>query len=158
MRRAFAGKKSQTPIKDHCHITGRYLRAAHNKWNFKLELKAKTVPIPVVFHNLRGYDEHLLRQAMARVQGEIKCIPTSAEKYILFLLGNLNFNDNVNFLRRNLDSLVKGSDPQSFKITEKMFKDITLLLKKGIYPYEYKDSLERFSETNLHAKRRFTQS
>jgi len=54
---------------------------------------------------------------------------------------------------------VKGGDPQSFNITEKTFKgEEKLVLKKGIYPYEYMDSFERFSEEKLPEKRRFTQS
>ena len=68
------------------HMTGKYHGAAHNECNFKLKLNPKTMPIPVIFHNLKGYDDHLLMQAMARVQGEIKCIPTNTEKYISFSL------------------------------------------------------------------------
>ena len=57
------------------------------------------MPIPVFFHNLKGYDGHLLMQAMARARGEIKCIPTNTEKYISYTLGNLRFVDSVNFLQ-----------------------------------------------------------
>ena len=74
--------------------------------NFKLKLNPKTAPIPVIFHNLKGYDGHLLMQAMARVQGEIKCTPTNTEKYISFSLGNLRFIDSVNLCV----NLVKGCD------------------------------------------------
>ena len=68
-------------VKDHCHITGKYRGAAHNACNLKLRLNPKT-PVPVVFHNLQGYDGHLLVHAMARVQGEISCIPNNTERYI----------------------------------------------------------------------------
>ena len=95
-------------VKDHCYITEKWRGAAHNECNFKLKLNPKTAPIPVIFHNLKGYDGHLLMQAMARVQGEIKCIPTNTEKYISFSLGNLRFIDSVNFLLSSLDKLVKG--------------------------------------------------
>ena len=84
-------------------------------------------------------------QAMARVQGEIKCIPTNTEKCISFSLGNLRFVDSVNFLLSSLDKLVKGSD--EFPIMDRMMPEENkrqLLLKKGIYPYEYMDSFERF--------------
>ena len=47
-------------------------------------------------------------QAMARVQGEIKCIPTNTEKYISFSLGNLRFIDSVKFLLSSLDKLVNS--------------------------------------------------
>ena len=70
-------------------------------------------------------------QAMARVQGEIKCIPTNTEKYISFSLGNLRFIDSVNFLLSSLEKLVKGTD--DFPIIRKTIQDPRkqlLLLKK----------------------------
>jgi len=122
-------------------------------------LNAKTVPIPVVFHNLKGYDGHLLMQAMARVQGEIGCIPTNTEKYMSFTLGNLRFIDSVNFMQSSLDNLVKGIE--EFPIMEKMpieENQRKLLLKKGIYPYEYMDSFGRFHEAQLPEKEKFYSS
>ena len=74
-------------VRDHDHMTGRYRGAAHNECNFKLKLSPKTAPIQVLFHNLKGYDGHLLMQAMTRVQGEIKCIPTNTENTSHFHLG-----------------------------------------------------------------------
>ena len=72
---------------DHCHITGKYQGAAHNACNLKLRLNPKTTSIPVVFHNLRGYDSHLLIQAISKVKGRISFIPNNTEKYISFSLG-----------------------------------------------------------------------
>ena len=54
-------------VRDHCHITGKYRGAAHSACNLKLRLDPKTTTIPVVFHNLRGYDSHLLMQAISKV-------------------------------------------------------------------------------------------
>ena len=143
-------------VKDRDHMTRMYGGATHNECNFKLKLNAKTAPIPVFFHNLKGYDGHLLMQAMARVQGEIKCIPTNTKKYVSFSLGNLRFVDNVNFLLSSLDKLVKGSD--EFVIMQRTVAEENkrqLLLNKGIYPYEYMDSFERFGETKLQEKEKF---
>ena len=146
-------------VKDHDHMTGKYCGAAHNECNFKLKLNPKTTPIPVIFHNLKGYDGHLLMQAMARVQGEIKCIATNTEKYISFSLGNLRFIDSINFLLSSLEELVKGSD--EFPIMKKLMPEENkrqLLLKKGVYLYEYMDSFERFGETKLPDKEKFYSS
>ena len=137
-------------VRDHDHMKGKYRGAAHNECNFKLKLNRKTMPIPVIFHNLKGYDGHLLMQEMAKVEGEIKCIPTNTEKYISFSLGNLRFIDSLNFLLSPLDKLVKGTD--DFPIMTKLVPEENkrrLLLKKQIYPYEYMDSLERFHEAQL---------
>jgi len=140
-------------------MTGKYCGAAQNECNFKLKLNAKTMPIPVIFHNLKGYDGHLLMQAMARVQGEIKCIPTSTEKYMSFSLGNLRFIDSMNLMQSSLDKLVKGS--KEFPIMEKRVAEenkLKLLLKKGIFPYEHMDAFERFHETQLPEKEKFYSS
>ena len=146
-------------VRDHDHMTGKYRGAAHNECNFKLKLNPKTMPIPVFFHNLKNYDGHLLMQAMARVRGEIKCIPRNTEKYISFSLGNLKFIDSFNFLLSSLENLVKGVD--KFPIMKRRFPEENwqrLLMKKGIYPYEYMDSFERFSETRLPDKEKFYSS
>ena len=46
-------------VRDHCHVTGNYRGAAHNICNLKYRITWK---VPVVFHNLRGYDSHLIMQ------------------------------------------------------------------------------------------------
>jgi len=74
------------------------------------------VPIPVVFHNLEGYDGHLLMQAVSRVHGEINCIPNNVENYISFSLGNLRFIDSVkSVLAEQSGFSCKGSDPNLSK-------------------------------------------
>ena len=140
-------------------MTGKYRGAARNECNFKLKLNPKTAPIPIFFHNLTGYNGHLLMQAMARVQGEIKCIPANTEKDISFSLGNLRFVDSVNFLMSSLEKLVKGSD--EFRIMHSIVAEENkrrLLLKMGIYPYEYMDSFERFGVTKHPEKEKFYSS
>jgi len=146
-------------VRDHDYMTGKYRGGAHNECNFKLKLNAKTMPIPVIFHNLIGCDGHLLMQAMARVQGEIKCIPTNTEKYMSFSLGNLRFIDSGNFMQSSLDKLVKGTE--EFSIMEKMVAEENkrkLLLKKGIYPCEHMAAFKRFDETQLPEKEKFYSS
>ena len=75
-------KNFRDAAKDHCHITRRYCGAAHNNCNVKLYINPKTTPIPIVFHNLRGYDEHHLMQEMWQLNKEVKCIANNMEKYI----------------------------------------------------------------------------
>ena len=74
-------KREYDKVRDHCHITGKYRGAAHNSCNPHLRLGNG---IPVVFHNLRGYDSHLIMQAISQVDGEITCISNNMEKYISF--------------------------------------------------------------------------
>ena len=63
-------------VRDHDHITGKYRGPAHNECNLKLRLNPKTTTIPVVFHNLRGYDSHLLMQAISKVKVRLHVFQT----------------------------------------------------------------------------------
>ena len=169
-------KNYRDAVKDHCHITGKYRGAAHNSCNLKLRINPKTDQIPVVFHNLRGYDAHHLMQAMANLKKEVKCVANNMEKYITISVDGLRFIDSLNFLLASLDSLVevkvkevkeatselkdrelkyKEKIKEEFKITSTLSNGSDLLYKKGIYPYEYMDSFEKFSETSLPKKEDF---
>ena len=68
-------------VRDHCHFTGKYRGAAHNECNLKCR---KPLILPVVFCNLQGYDSHLFIQQLAKVSGDLSCIPSTEEKYISF--------------------------------------------------------------------------
>ena len=92
-------------VRDHCHITGKYRGAAHNSCNLKLRPCSKTTTIPVVFHNLRSYDSHLIMQAISGTTGKITGIPDNTEKYISFSLGHLRFIDSAQFMLSSLDKL-----------------------------------------------------
>ena len=145
-------------VRDYCQITGKYRGAAHNACNLKLRLSPKTTTIPVVFHNLRGYDSHLLMQVISKVEGRISCIPNNTEKYISFSLGQLRFIDSAQFLLAPLDKLVAANKLEAFQITTHYEPDHQkrgLLMRKGVYPYEYVDSWERFEETKLPPKEDF---
>ena len=56
-------KNFRDAVKDHCHVTGRYRGAAHSHCNYLLRIYPNTEEIPVVFHNLKGYDAHHLMQS-----------------------------------------------------------------------------------------------
>jgi len=148
-------KNFRDAVKDHCHITGRFRGAVHSECNKKLRINPNTDPLPVVFHNLRGYDAHHLMQAMSKLEKEVKCVANNMEKCITFSVGGLRFIDSLNFLQGSLDSLASATPKESLKITSTISKGSDLLYKKGIYPYEYMDSRERFSETRLPDKEKF---
>lgn len=53
-------------VRDHNHATGEYGGAAHATCNLN---KRRSTHIPVFFHNLRGYDAHLIMQDIHRHSG-----------------------------------------------------------------------------------------
>ena len=143
-------------VRDHCHISGKYRGAAHKTCNLKLRLNPGTIKIPVVVHNLHGYDSHLLMQAFSKVEGHVSCIPNNTEKYISFSLVQLHFNDSAQFLPASLDKLVAANESKAFQITEQYEPSqqrCELLKCKGVYPYEYMDSWEQFVNSNSHQRR-----
>src|SRR6218665_3637489 len=76
------GEFGNDRVRDHCHLSGKYRCAAHNKCNLNYKLPKF---FPVVFHNLSGYDSHLFVKKLRGDNGEkIKCIPNNEEKYISF--------------------------------------------------------------------------
>ena len=112
MRRSF-----RDAVKDHCHVTGEYRGAAHRACNINyFRINPETEIIPVVFHNLKGYDAHHIMSGIAEVQSDLECIPNNMEKYVSFSLGKLRFIDSLGFLQTSLDALVGTSKPESFTI------------------------------------------
>ena len=54
-------------VRDHCHIAGKYRGSAHQECNLKLKIKPEDIKIPVIFHNLRGYDSHFIMQQIGEI-------------------------------------------------------------------------------------------
>ena len=55
-------------VRDHCHLCGKYRCAAHEVCN--LEYKVRKF-VPVLFHNLSGYDSQLFIKALGYSEGNI---------------------------------------------------------------------------------------
>jgi hypothetical protein len=87
----------------------------------------------------------------------INCIPNNMEKYMTFSLGQLQFIDSLQFMNSSLDKLVANLQTENLVITSQSHTDteLVLLRRKGVYPYEYVDSFERFDEARLPPKEVF---
>ena len=159
-------------VRDHCHITGKYRGSAHMDCNLQLRINPKQIKIPVIFHNLRGYDSHFIMQEIGAIvknntyknnkgeekQMNINAIPNNMEKYMAFMLGNhLTFIDSFQFMSSSLDKLVSNLPTEALKYTNKRFRKekFKLMTRKGIYPYDYMDSFEKFNKTELPTKEEF---
>ena len=71
----------QEKVRDHCHATGKFRGAAHWDYNINFQL---TKNVSVIFHNLRGYDSHLIFNELDKFDVKISVIPNGLEKYMAF--------------------------------------------------------------------------
>ena len=130
----------------------------------------------MVFHNLSGYDSHLFIKNLGFSEGNIDCIPNNEERYISFtkeiqvgsytnkegetkpLHHRVRFIDSFKFMAASLDSLVDKLPEDDFNNVKRYYAEDSLLTRKGVYPYEYMDSLEKLKETKLPPKEAFYSS
>jgi len=144
--------------RDHCHITGTFRGASHSSCNLNFQFTGRT---PVVLHNLKGYDSHIIMQKLGKIKDKtINCIPNNMEKYISFSLGKLDFIDSLQFMNASLESLVANlakEGDQKFNTLKKYIEasKLPLLLRKGVYPYDFMDCKEKFDEPQLPPKEAF---
>ena len=101
-------------VRDHCHVTGKFRGAAHWDCNINFQLTKK---IPVIFHNLKGYDSHLIFSVLHKFNLKINVIPNRLEKYMTFFLNkNLVYIDSMQFMNSSLDKLAKIYQMKILKI------------------------------------------
>ena len=160
-------------MRDHCHYTGKYRGPAHSLCNLRYKIPSY---IPVIFHNLSGYDTHLFIKELGKDSKNVGVIAKNKEDYIKFSVdvvvdkhtddeGNekdktieLRFIDSFKFMASSLDSLVNHLVKGGQRL--KCFEDYNevqyeLLVRKGIYPYEYMSSWDKFAESQLPPKKAF---
>jgi len=120
----FAGDKR---VRDHCHLTGRYRGLAHSNCNLHYK---DSHYIPVVFHNLSGYDAHfIIKEIVTAYEGQVDLLPITKEKYISFTKNvkitknkdkktciKLRFIDSYKFLNTSLDKLASFLSKNKLRI------------------------------------------
>ena len=172
--------ENEEKVKDHCHYTGRYRGAAHNECNLKYRKPDFT---PVIIHNLGGYDSHLFIKNLGFSEGNIDCIPNNEEKYISFSkkikvgtyskialdadgdifyerkpkYHTIRFIDSFKFMATSLEKLVNNLPKDDCINLGSYYSGdkFNLLARKGVYPYEYMDSLEKLKKPRYPRKKRF---
>ena len=162
----FVDSKKGPKVRDHCHYTGRYRGPAHRSCNLMYRIPSY---IPVVFHNLSGYDTHLfIRELERNSKDAMGVIAKNKEDYISFSvdvavdrcvdkLGNekekltkLRFIDSFKFMSSSLDSLARnlvGSATKLFGFKNYSELQYELLIRKGVYSYEYMTFWDHFEES-----------
>ena len=68
-------------VRDDCHVTGKFRAAAHRNGTINFQL---TIKVPVIVHNLRGCDSHLIFNELTKFDVKTKITPNGLEKYMAF--------------------------------------------------------------------------
>ena len=106
----------------------------------------------MIFHNLRGYNSHLIFRELDKFDVKISVIPNGLENYMAFFLNKiLALIDSMQFMNFSLDKLVKDLSDEDFKCLVEEFgsKNLRLLKQKGDYPYEYMKSFDLMKKNCL---------
>ena len=107
---------------DHCHIVGNYQGAVHSRCNLVYRISKSEWKLPVVIHNLKGYDGHLIVKALkSEFVGEVRVIPQNIKNYLSITVDKFKFTDSLQFTPQSLDSLVKTLEVDEFKYVGRPF-------------------------------------
>ena len=129
---------------------------------FKFKTSKK---LPIIVHNLLGYDWHLIFKELNNFDVTIDVIPKAIEKYMSIIVNrNITFIDSLQFIKASLDTLTSNLEDNDFKYLMSEFPSdkLEILKRKDTYPYEWVhingfiDSYEKFNYPQLPPKNVFT--
>ena len=167
-------KEDGDKFADHNHYNGKFRNIVCQECNNKLIINKWTLPI--VFHNFKNYDCHLLCiQGFGKMQNwRFNVIPQTSERYIATVAKfevdkraidnkpiyfHLKFLDSCQFLMASLQSLVEKLPRTKFVLLQKhMGGDYDWMFKKGIFPYSWFDSWEKLKYNRFPIKMDFYDS
>ena len=162
-------------FRNHCHFTGKYRGAAHSKYNLKYEvprfipvvfhngstydnhfvIKQLTKDFKAYFKCIGENTEKYISLSITTIKKSDKVSKRkNPDAY------SLSFIDSFRFMNRSLSDLVNNlSEPNknlsidvlkqrfynTYQLCQNNDEKFKLLLRKGVYPYEYMDSWEKFN-------------
>ena len=97
-------------MKDHCHVTGKFRGAAHN--NLKIRRPRK---LPIIFHNLQGYDGHKIFKELNNFDVDVGVIPKGIDKFMSIIINwHITFIDSLQIYNSSLDTLASNLNDEDF--------------------------------------------
>ena len=173
--------KEMRKVRDHCHYTEKYIGAAHSKCNLNYKIVKE---ILALLHNGSVYDCHFVIKYLEReFKGNSECLGENTEKYISFTVPfkkvindkeikyRIRISDSCRFMQDSLPNLVDSLSElkikeidndvlvkrfyNAYQLSKNGINKFKLLLRKGVYPYEYMNSWKRFNEIELPSKDKF---
>ena len=159
-------------VRDHDHLTGKFRSALCSKCNFRLRLRRRV--LPVIFHNFKGYDSHMIiKGGLGQMKNsKFDVIAQTREKFMAMMIKvpvdrtkdnvpvffDIKFLDSFQFMASSLASLANNLN--KFPETETLRKDYPnltrdMIVRKGVFPYAYFDELSKLDETCLPSIEKF---
>ena len=161
----FGNDKNAIKVRDHCHYKGKYRDAAHNacKVHYKIP---KSIPV-VFHNASNYDFHLIIKQLAKDFKGSFSCLDENTEKYITFSICifkktdinskkptayQIKFIDSFRHMAQSLSNLVDNLAElnknllattlinrffNTYKLSDNNIEKFKLLLRKGVYPYEY---------------------
>ena len=129
------------------------LHIINNARNLRLRIPRK---LPIIFHNLQGYDGHIIFKELNNFNVDI-----GIDKYMSIIVNrHITFIDSLQFYNGSLDTLASNLNNEDFKhlISEFGIDKLEILKRKDTCPYEWVDSYEKFKHPSLPEKKYFYSS
>lgn len=145
--------------RDHCHIDGRYRRAAHRKCN--IEAGKRRNILPIFLHNFSKFDCRLLVRSLPLLnyKGNITALAKTRENYFYLQLGHkLRFMDSCLFMPASLASLVENLEVEKQPLFQSMYPNAQLrqlCAQKLSFCHDYIVDFETYTQRYLPPKECF---
>ena len=117
--------------------------------------------IPLYCHNFRGFDSHLILHSLDLLldKARFSSLSRNSEQIITMSIGMWKFIDTMSFMPSSLEKLadlLKNNDREKLVHTKRLAgENMDLLCGKGVYPYEYLDSISKLQERSIPKKEAF---
>ena len=139
-------------VRDHCHATGKFRGTAHNNCNLKLRIPKK---LPTIFHNLQGYDGHIIFKELNNFDVDIAVIPKGIDMYMSIIVNrHITFIDSLQFYNSSLDTLASNLEDNDFKyLTSEFGINKSEILKRKVYILMDGQIFTKNLNTNLYLRK-----
>ena len=164
-RENFSDKKIK--VAHHSHLSGKFIATVCSQCNTKM--KQALNQLPIVFHNLKGYDGHFMINALASspYEWDLSPVMQSSEKFISMnatyhflhndkqVCFHLRFIDSYAFLTDSLDALVNSIPHDDLILTSSLmrtkYQNVSddVIYGKGVFPYDFMKDLSSLQYTQL---------
>ena len=115
-----------------------------------------TRKLPIIFHNLQGYDGHMIFKELNNFDVDIAVNPKGTDKYMsIIVYRHITFIDSLQFYNSSLDTLASNLINEDFKylVSEFGIEKVEILKRKSAY--EWVHSYEKFKHPSLPEKKNY---